>query len=171
MFRINQNLKNSSFWVSLLLTSRPATLLKKRLWHSCFPVNFAKFLRTPPDDCCWSFEVCGEGNFVFFWLTRNLLTQLMLISLMSKDFIGFNSTFQCLDDKCLIGQRKHCLLISVCYKYLQIYDKMLMVNHALIWIICYEVWKYILQQVLPTIFWKSILRKLASAFYEHKFSQ
>ena len=26
---------------------RPATLLKKRLWHSCFPVNFAKLLRTP----------------------------------------------------------------------------------------------------------------------------
>ena len=25
----------------------PATLLKKRLWHSCFPVNFAEFLRTP----------------------------------------------------------------------------------------------------------------------------
>ena len=23
-----------------------ATLLKKRLWHSCFPVNFVKFLRT-----------------------------------------------------------------------------------------------------------------------------
>ena len=26
---------------------RPATLLKKRLFHRCFPVNFAKFLRTP----------------------------------------------------------------------------------------------------------------------------
>ena len=26
---------------------RPATLLKKRLWHRCFPVNFATFLRTP----------------------------------------------------------------------------------------------------------------------------
>ena len=25
---------------------RPATLLKKRLWHRCFLVNFAKFLRT-----------------------------------------------------------------------------------------------------------------------------
>ena len=25
---------------------RPATLLKKRFWHRCFPVNFAKFLRT-----------------------------------------------------------------------------------------------------------------------------
>ena len=26
---------------------RPATLVKQRLWHSCFPVNVAKFLRTP----------------------------------------------------------------------------------------------------------------------------
>ena len=26
---------------------RHATLLKKRLWHRCFPVNFVKFLRTP----------------------------------------------------------------------------------------------------------------------------
>ena len=25
----------------------PATLLKKRLWHRCFPVDFVKFLRTP----------------------------------------------------------------------------------------------------------------------------
>ena len=24
-----------------------ATLLKKRLWHRCFPVNVVKFLRTP----------------------------------------------------------------------------------------------------------------------------
>ena len=26
---------------------RPATLLKKSLWHRCFPVNFEKFLRKP----------------------------------------------------------------------------------------------------------------------------
>ena len=26
--------------------ARPATLLKKSLWHRCFPVNFVKFLRT-----------------------------------------------------------------------------------------------------------------------------
>ena len=25
---------------------RSATLLKKRLWHRCFPVNFLKFVRT-----------------------------------------------------------------------------------------------------------------------------
>ena len=27
--------------------ARPATLLKKRLWHWCFPANFVKFSRTP----------------------------------------------------------------------------------------------------------------------------
>ena len=27
-------------------TLRPATLFKKKLWHRCFPVNFAKFLET-----------------------------------------------------------------------------------------------------------------------------
>ena len=26
---------------------RPEISLKKKLWHRCFPVNFAKFLRTP----------------------------------------------------------------------------------------------------------------------------
>ena len=30
-----------------LLASRPATLLKKRLQHRCFPVNIENFLRTP----------------------------------------------------------------------------------------------------------------------------
>ena len=36
------------------LTSWPATLLIKRVWHRCFPVNFAKFLRTPfPKNTWW----------------------------------------------------------------------------------------------------------------------
>ena len=34
-----------SKWFWLLTT--PSTLLKKRLWHKCFPVIFVKFLRTP----------------------------------------------------------------------------------------------------------------------------
>ena len=38
----------------------PATLLKKRLWHTCFPANFVKFLRTPflqstSGGCFWFF--------------------------------------------------------------------------------------------------------------------
>ena len=38
------------FGVELLVNSarlRPATLLKKRLWYRCFPVNFVKLLRKP----------------------------------------------------------------------------------------------------------------------------
>ena len=30
-----------------VLGLRPATLLKKSLWYRCFPINFAKFLKTP----------------------------------------------------------------------------------------------------------------------------
>ena len=35
----------ASFLIKLQL--RPATLLKRKIWHRCFPVNFVKFLRTP----------------------------------------------------------------------------------------------------------------------------
>ena len=38
--------------------SKPATLSKMRLWHRCFPMNFAKFIRTPfhrtPLNYCFS---------------------------------------------------------------------------------------------------------------------
>ena len=33
----------------------PVTLLKKRPWHRCFPINFARFLRAP-----FSFNTCGD---------------------------------------------------------------------------------------------------------------
>ena len=42
--------KKQGFNLSLQDTffEKPAVLgLKKRLWHRCFPVNFAKFSRTP----------------------------------------------------------------------------------------------------------------------------
>ena len=47
---ISQNSQgNTCARVSFLikLQAPPATLLKKRLWHRCFPVNFVKFIRTP----------------------------------------------------------------------------------------------------------------------------
>ena len=44
---ISQNLhENTSGKVSFLKRLRPATLLKKKLWHRGFPVNFAKSPRT-----------------------------------------------------------------------------------------------------------------------------
>ena len=36
-----------SLFLNKVAGLRTATLLKKRLMHRCFPVNFAKFLRTP----------------------------------------------------------------------------------------------------------------------------
>ena len=65
----------SSFWIGLMWSSeagtrgvlyeklilRRATLLKRRPWHGCFPVNFEKFLRNLftrhlPDTVSGSFE-------------------------------------------------------------------------------------------------------------------
>ena len=40
-------LPRQSLYFNKVRGLRPATLLKKRLWHRCFPVDFAKFLRTP----------------------------------------------------------------------------------------------------------------------------
>ena len=44
-----------SLFINKVVGLKPATLLKKRLWHRCFPVNFAKFLRTPffTEDLWW----------------------------------------------------------------------------------------------------------------------
>ena len=47
--KISQNSQeNTCTRVSFLIKlQRPTTSLKQRLWHRSFPVNFAKFLRTP----------------------------------------------------------------------------------------------------------------------------
>ena len=47
--KISQNSQENTYArVSPVSSSlRPAILLKKRLWHRCFPVNFVKFLITP----------------------------------------------------------------------------------------------------------------------------
>ena len=55
----------------------PATLLKKRLWHRCFPVNFAKFLRTPFfTEHLWWLLLCAMKFYfwknVFFYWYKNL---------------------------------------------------------------------------------------------------
>ena len=46
--QISQNSNFTKFnFFNKVAGLRPATLLKKRLRHMCFPVNFAKFLRAP----------------------------------------------------------------------------------------------------------------------------
>ena len=86
---------------------RPATLLKKRLWHRCFPVHFAKFLRTP------LFNIISGSCFCFSYSFRNLShwkcqfcrydsTLLSLLGGLLRLFIltavrnWFNSAIRCL---------------------------------------------------------------------------
>ena len=38
---------SQSLFFNKVADPRPATLLKKRLWHRCFLVNFGEILRTP----------------------------------------------------------------------------------------------------------------------------
>ena len=42
-----ENTCAESFFLNKVADLRPATLLKKGLWHRGLPVNFEKFLRTP----------------------------------------------------------------------------------------------------------------------------
>ena len=56
---------------------RPATLLKKRLWHRYFPVNFAKFLGTPilqnTSDCYDSVQnLPAVGLMELIWQLKDL---------------------------------------------------------------------------------------------------
>ena len=75
---------------------RPVTLLKKRLWHRCFPVYFAIFIRTPfyktsLDDCFYWFPtsrinlletlmIANDDSMIPIHINRNQL----MISLREK---------------------------------------------------------------------------------------
>ena len=72
--------------VFLEISHRPATLLKNRLWHRCFRVNFVKpppfFHRTPMVAASarlfWFIvldkRITGEGYLIFFVLERSHTT-------------------------------------------------------------------------------------------------
>ena len=73
-----------SFLIKLQASGlRPANLLKKRLWHCCFPVYFVKFLRT-----------------LFFkehpWMTASN-------SRAIPGFFKYHSSLQNLRTKCFVG--------------------------------------------------------------------
>ena len=68
---ISQNSQeNTSARVSFLnkvVGLRPATLFKKRLWRRCFPVNFAKFPRTPflQNTSGWLLLLCSRTTIFY----------------------------------------------------------------------------------------------------------
>ena len=68
-----------SLFFDKVVDLRPATLLEKRLQHRCFPMDFAKplrtpFHRTPPEDCFCNFDVSVNSvhNFSCFFKNANL---------------------------------------------------------------------------------------------------
>ena len=66
---------------------RPSSLLKKRLWHMCFPVNFAKFPRIP---------ILTE---YLRWLLLNIVfVYLYTVLFVYQSFllVSIRFTFQCL---------------------------------------------------------------------------
>ena len=84
--------KNTSARVYFLIKLQvaPTTLLKKRFWHRCFPVNFAKFLGTPFSQNTSGQLLLGDGDFyaksILYILKDNLyidasVTELFLIYL------------------------------------------------------------------------------------------
>ena len=64
-----------------LFFNKSLTLLKKRLWHKCFPVNFTKFLRTPflTEDLRWQLldRVVSEDTFSIAYCPDKIETQRM----------------------------------------------------------------------------------------------
>ena len=75
---------------------RPATLLKRRLWHRCFSVNFAKFLRTPffIEHIRWLLLnlISGPSLYPLFWsLTTAIkdVTHTEKNTLISSNFLAW----------------------------------------------------------------------------------
>ena len=77
--------ENTCAWVSFCNEGAviwPATLLKKRLWHRCFPMNFAKFSKTvfyiTLSGACFCLSMVSKYTFVgtvFTFLIQTLMTE------------------------------------------------------------------------------------------------
>ena len=81
-----------SLFLNKVAGLRPATLLKKRLWHRCFPVNFVKFLRTP-------FLIEH-----LWWLLQNVFNMIQytfeLVRGLANGYLWLNSSIDIFDWSC-----------------------------------------------------------------------
>ena len=108
---------------------RAATLLKKGLWYRCFPVNFAKFLRTPflIEHLWWlllqgfmfvnkSLRLLGGwtwfANYLFFSLSnKNTIEWLLWLSSEPRDFFNIPADIYLLKVDNM-NTRKRCKICS-----------------------------------------------------------
>ena len=76
-----------SLFLNKVAGLRPAILLKKSLWHRCFPVNFAKFLRTP-----FLQNISGRLLLYFEEIIKNDFTQLRAEWLNANNYFPGSQT-------------------------------------------------------------------------------
>ena len=97
-----------SLFFKKLAGLKPATLLKKRLWPWCFPVNFTKFLRAPfyIEHLWWLLLL--DSNFMFIAKIKlyfSLIQFLLLLSEMGlrpESYLAlFHARASCLRTGCL----------------------------------------------------------------------
>ena len=86
---------------------RPATLLKKRLWHRCFPVNFAKFLRTHfvTENLRWLLLEILKIRYQFYILMKNVIILRKIHAIIKSPF--FNNFSLSLNRKKTCGKESH----------------------------------------------------------------
>ena len=118
---------------------RSATLLKKRLWHRCFAVNFAKFLRTPflTEHLCWlllcylqSFNF--QSSIVRMCPSKGILIYCIYID---NDNLSFFSIKSSIVSDCTTNWLSHphvfyCIVCSVYVENKCIYKSMAYINKA-----------------------------------------
>ena len=78
-----------SLFFSKVAGLRPATLFKKRLWHSHFPVNFEKFLRTTPPMIAFVLKKCSTN---LYKMSFRYLADLVF-SIFPEDFTNSSQLF------------------------------------------------------------------------------
>ena len=68
-----------------VVSLRSATLLKKNIWRKCFPVNYAKFLKTPFLQNTW--RLFFKRHFSYFKVTH--------FCICNEHFFVFEKVFDC----------------------------------------------------------------------------
>ena len=100
-------------WQALLFNKiagfRPAFWLKKRLWNRCFPVIFAKFIRTPfiIEHLWWMLLIFFNLQYTCAEMPKSSLSRSMFIFLLPPLFWIFQPLVQ--DQQS--GKRTHCLSV------------------------------------------------------------
>ena len=127
---------------------RPATLSKNKPWHRCFPVNFAKFLRTHflQNTSGWLLLLLGPwgftyylifiANFAYYSLLQNFLPEKDHLLLVAKVTRYEWLVTRCRNQITSFGTDIFCVPILFCHKLLKkihVWQKLLKLRTGKAW--------------------------------------